>query len=366
MAPFQMLSALTCHIIIATSTMDEDKRNSNYSLTALGKLGIQPDHISSFRAASLRVAGVPPKTAALMATALFEAAARIRLTSVELSEAAPLISAAMKTAFEDEQSRNEIKRIENGHAASFDKILPPDLPVSLVVSRCAALLLAAEFYFLRGKLSSATISREFLDVVLSSSRFKDRDGNEVISDTWQIAQSLYSLLSGGLRPGSIVQEIPTETDAIEAARRSGVDTRFANKRVLGMAWFAIAVYQMRNHDVLDSEKALRVVLSNVEDIAGDHDQVVANVKAIMSGLTLNRGTIAHETRDMIISAINMSKFNNDSVTLSRALRQQRKWLSRVSNDVAQNRIAAETLTQQYQELKRKQRDGHVLHLFDPS
>lgn len=364
--PSPMLSALTCHIIIATNPVDEEKRRSNYSLTALGKLGIHPDAIQSFDPSSLRVPGVPPRTPALLATALFEAAARIRLTSVDLGEAAPLISAALKTAFSDQQSRTEIKRIESGHAAHFDNILPPELPVSQVVSRCAVLLLAAEFYSLRGKLSSAMISREFLDLVLSSERFKDRDGNSIVSDTWQIAQSLSSLLSGNLRPEGIAPDMPVGMDAIEAAQRKGLDTRFGNRRVLGMAWFAIAVHQMRNHDVLDSEKALRIVLKIVHEPEGDNNQVVANVWAIMSGLTLNRGTIGHETQGMINSAINMSSSINDSLTLSRSLRQQRKWLSRISNDPAENRAAAEALGQQYQELKRKQRDGTLLLLADSS
>lgn len=364
--PSQMLSALACHVIIATNPNESERRNHQYALTALAKLGIRAESIPSFRVSSLHISNIAQAKSAMLAAALFEAAARLRLTAVDLKGANTLVSAAINAVFDDDLSRAEIKRIEMGQTANFEKILPRGLSIPHVLSRCSILLLAADYYYLRGRLSMATVSREFLEVVLlSASRFKDREGAALVSDTWQVAQSLYSLLKGTLRPGNIVQEVPRDQDSIDAYRREGRDTRFANKRVLGMAWFTIAVYQMRNHDVLDSEKALQLVLKILNNTAGKNDQVVANVWAIMSGLTLNRGTIAGEIQDMITNAIKIARSVEDSVTLSRALRQKRKWLSRTSNDPVENRAAAESMAEEYRKLRRKQQDVSRTLMDDP-
>lgn len=364
--PSQAMTAITCHIIISTNPNEAEKRKETYPLTSLAKLGIQTGSIRNFRPSSFKVQDLPPKVASTLAAVFFETAARIRLTAVDLKSAALLITAAINAIFDDKESRAEIKRIEAGHAANRDRILPRDLPISQVMARCAVMLLAAEYYYLCGNIPAAKVSQEFLQVALHPvNRSKNREGSGFVSDGWQMAQSLYSLLTGQARPGNIIQGIPRDQSLAETDKRNGLDIRFASNRVLGIAWFTIGVFQMRKNEVLESRKALQNSLSTLMEVAGENDQVVANATAVMSGLSLNHERIGDVAPEMIKSAITMSEAMDDSVTLCRALRQYKKWVTRTSQDFEKKRAASDRTLQSYSELHQKQRAASH-HLFaDP-
>lgn len=364
--PSQAMTAITCHIIIVTNPKEAEKRRETYALTSLIKLGIEGDSIRNFRPCSLKIADLPPKVSSTLAAVFFETAARIRLTSVDLESAALLITAAINAIFDDKESRTEVKRIEAGQAANRDKILPRKLPISQVMARCAVMLLAAEYYYLRGNIPAARVSQEFLQVALHPvNRFKNHEGNGFVSDGWQMAQSLYSLLTGQPRPGNLIQGIPGNQSLAETDKRNGLDIRFASNRVLGMAWFTIGVFQMRKNEVLESRKALQNSLSTLMDVAGENDQVVANATAVMSGLSLNHEIIGDIAPEMIKSAITMSEAMDDSVTMCRALRQYKKWVTRTTQDLEKKRAASNRTIQAYSELHEKQRVAGR-HLFaDP-
>lgn len=329
--PDHYLSALTYFIFTAASRSNGDMNSALIrATTALTRYGISKDRLSSLTLTHISAPTVPVNATVSFAVALLENAARIRLTQVALDQAAKLIGAASDLAFREDDSRSIIRLAEKGTlptGTSLNSLLQVrnTSDRDLFIPRSTTFLLIAEYHNLRGRISTARIATSFLDALRAT---ESPSNSTNVSDTWQIAVSYLSLLTGDER--RLIATIGGEALPVPETEDSNFSQGFVSSQVLALAWFTVGVYHMRKMDVLESRKAVTNCLDIVNLSPFGNEQLISNASSVLSGLVMPREHVTDEGHDTASTAVELARQFSDPVTFLRAVRQQRKVLHRVS------------------------------------
>lgn len=326
----QIIAALTSHVVAAVHRCKEGKQAARaLADNALRKAGVRVKDDNEVIVASWRDRRLSRTAWDAMMVLLLESSARQRMIALEMGSAAAFISAAVRVAFDGYEPQNLLFRVEGGERLNLRILLKGDLhPNQLKVKSCV-LLLIAEYHNLLGRVSHAHVAQLCLRTVLSTSNLQP-SGTEYVSDAWQKALSLVSLLTGEQRASNITSTVFTGNRSERPDQPPDVDIRFGNMHILSMAWFTIGVYNMRKGDVIESRTAMQRALGALGPKVDRKEQVIANCLAVNSGLSLNNGQIDGDVENTLKEAAKCAKALDDPVTLSRALRQLKKLESRRS------------------------------------
>lgn len=367
--PYHYLSAMTFYITTTVSRgFGDNSKALLHAVTALARLGIKENDVTQFTLDKVQMDGVSRRGTLSLVVALLETAARLRLTEVCLEEAAPLIAATIDLTFQDEASRVRIRNAEAGLPLdiALSTVLNLDVNAVGLIPRCTALLLLAEYHNLRGKVSGARVATDLLHAVRLSIVHRAanaRQGPPVdrVTDTWQMAVSYLSLLTGDKRSEIA---IATCDDADLAMCTDGDDNHFSSgfvsTQVNAMAHFTNGVYYMRATDVLESKRALRNCIDLVHGNTGGNEQLLSNAMTVLSGQILTREHISDEAAKMTSSAVILARTLNDPVSLVRATRQHKKLADRLHFSPEDRQEADKTANDSLQALMAAQKQAGLV------
>lgn len=225
-----------------------------------------------------------------LGVAILDSAARVLLGLVDLARAAPLVSAALRLSADAGGGR-------------------PD------VTRCAALLLAAEYCALSGRLEQARGALQYLDEIERAAA-DGVDSRAALGDVLHMAHTHRSLLTGHARTG---------------AAADSADATYIGAHVRAAALFADGVFHMRNSRILPARATLHDALALIVadgDRGAVNEQLVANTLIVQSGLSLLREVIDEADHEPVRDAIQIAERGRDVVTEVRSKRQAYKLLSK--------------------------------------
>lgn len=288
-APVPALRALLQHLLACALRPRGDGGAAwVHAERALAAAGVRADSPTADSPVLMKCLG--SGAAKSLVVALLDNAARVRLGLVDLSRAAPLVEAAIE-ASESAPSK---------------------------VTRCSALLLAAEYCALSGQLEQARVSLRYLDEIEGIGR--DEIKRNALGDVLQMAQTHRSLLTGHARG----------TDRGMHRR----DVQYVGRHVRAAALFADGVHHMRNSRILPARGALQEALTLIMgdgDRSAVNEQLVANTLIVQSGLSLLREVIEDADHVPVRDAIVIAERARDVVTEVRSKRQAYKLLSKSSS-----------------------------------
>lgn len=329
-ATSQVAAALTSHVVAVLYRCKGRKQAARaLADNALRKAGVRVKDDTKVIVASWRDRRLSRGAWDVLTVMLLESSARHRMIALEMESAIEFLSAAVRVTFDGYDSQSLLFRAESGEYVDLSLLLKRNLRPNQIRVMSCVLLLCAEYHNLLGRLWHAHVAEMFLKAVLSISEFKP-NGSDYVSDAWQKALSLVSLLTGEERTSTITSTVFVGNRAEGMDESTGVDTRFGNMQVLSMAWFTIGVYNMRKGDVIESRAAMQRALGAVAPKLDRGEQVVVNSLAVNSGLSLNKGYIDDDVEKKLREAITWAKALDDPVTLCRALRQLKKLENRRS------------------------------------
>lgn len=360
--PQPFLSALAFYIATFASRGGSNSEMSIvHSMTALARVGITEDRITSLTLNNIYQPNVSQRGNISLIVALLENAVRIRLTEMNLEPAAALIAVTVDLAFPNEASRATIRRAECGVRMQPNEllnVLSSGAHVTGLVPCTTAFVLISEYHNLRGLVSSAEISTEFLMAVKSIANHIPHGQLIEIPDNWHMAVSRLSILTGTRRL-DIAQEGKNDSVVSEEEDEYFCEP-FISKPVLAYAWFTIGVHHIRATEVLEARHAIQRCITLANSVPHGHDQLIANASVVLSGLILTHREINADAGTMLDGAMDLARKLKDDVTIFRTLRQRRKLIHRISESREQVLQIDEEYAQQNQRLVSQRRaTGHI-------
>lgn len=329
-ATSQVIAALTCHVMAVVYRCKRGKQLARMLAdNALRKVGVRVKDDGEVMVASWRDRRLSRAAWDAMMVMLLESSARHRMMSLEMGPAAAFLSAAARVTFNGYESQSLLSRAEGGEHVDLSVLFKGGVRPNQIRVKLCVLLLCAEYHNLLGRLRHAHVAEVLLRAVLSVSDLKPND-SKYVSDAWQKALSLVSLLTGEQRASAIIATVFVGNRAEGPDQSSGIDSRFGNMQILSMAWFTIGVFNMRRGDIIESRAAMQRALEATGPKLDFGEQVIVNSLAVNSGLSLNRGHIGDDVERTLKEAIAHARALDDPVTLCRALRQLKKLESRRS------------------------------------
>ena len=327
--PYKVGSALA--FLVMTSVCRGTHRSeeiSGYAISALKRVHLKPTNVDNITRDNLNVEGMSKDASILFVSSLLENLVRSYYVSLDLRDAVASLEAIMALAFPDQEAKDIISKADIINQIEFRALLDPSLPFHERVLRSSALLLAAEYYCLRGATDEAERAAIHFQTILENPLISPIINNEgQRSDIWQMAATHLSLLIGEQRISGFPYGIEEDASQVNVIP---LPEQFLNQQVLSAAWFAMGIFYMRQSDVVESRRFVERAEQASRNDSTANNQVAACSLAILSCIMMTHENIAPEALKLTGEAMSLSHFIDDPVGMVRTTRQHNRLTARIS------------------------------------